>query len=135
MSDYPKEEDFKEIVKMFSSRLRARGYPGRWLRSVFSGVSYATERPKALTPRTPIPEWENKGRLYVLKLIHNPLWDSVDFGPIWKTLRDAWEETGLGKPDDRFLASFKKPESLSDRLNKINRETMEAYQAELAMTV
>ena len=38
-----KEEDFKEIVKMFSSRLRAWGYPGRWLRSVFSGVSYATE--------------------------------------------------------------------------------------------
>ena len=135
MSDYPKEEDFKEIVKMFSSRLRARGYPGRWLRSVFSGVSYATERPKALTPCTPIPEWENKGRLYVLKLIHNPLWDSVDFGPIWKTLRDAWEETGLGKPDDRFLASFKKPELLSDRLNKINREMTEAYQAELAMTV
>jgi hypothetical protein len=129
------EEDFKEIVKMFSSRLRARGYPGRWLRSVFSGVSYTTERPKALTPRTPLPEWENKGRLYALKLIHNPLWDSVDFGPIWKTLRDAWEETGLGKPDDRFLASFKKPESLSDRFNKTNRETIEAYQAELAMTV
>ena len=36
---------------------------------------------------------------------------------------------------DRFLASFKKPESLNDRLNKINRETIEAYQAELAMTV
>ena len=130
-----REEDFKEMVKMLSTRLRARGYPGRWLRSVFSGVSYATERPKALTPRTPLTEWENRDRLYVLKLTHNPLWDSVDFGPIWKTLRDAWEETGLGKPDDRFLASFKKPESLSDRLNKTNRETIEAYQAELAMTV
>lgn len=130
-----REEDFKETVKMFSTRLRARGYPGRWLRSVFSGVSYATERPRALTPRIPLPEWENRDRLYVLKLIHNPLWDSVDFGPIWKTLRDAWEETGLGKPDDRFLASFKKPESLNDRFNKINRETIEAYQAELAMTV
>jgi hypothetical protein len=34
------------------------------------------------------------------------------------------EETGLGKPDDRFLASFKKQESLSDLLNKTNREAM-----------
>ncbi|KAF8162243.1 hypothetical protein BJ912DRAFT_1006215 [Pholiota molesta] len=120
---------------MFSARLRARGYPGRWLRSVFSGVSYAAERPTALAPRPSIPEWQNGGKLYVLKLTHNPLWDSVEFGPIWKTLRDAWEETGLGRPGDRFLASFKKPEALSDRLNKTNRETVEAYQAELAVTV
>ena len=129
-----KEEDFSKMVRLFSWRLRARGYPGKWLRSVFSGVSYAVERPKALTPRT-VFETEGEGRLYVLKLIHNPLWESVDFGPIWRTLRDAWEETGLGRPGDRFLASFQKPETLNDRLNKVNRETIIAYQADIALTV
>jgi hypothetical protein len=53
----------------------------------------------------------------------------IDFNPIWGILREAWDECGLGKSTDRFLASFRKPASLGDVLNKINRETLNAYQA------
>jgi hypothetical protein len=125
-----KVEDFKKIRQLFSSRLRARGYPGRWLRKIFSEVSYVEERPKALLPRpqAPISDWEPAAKLYVLKLTHNPLWEEVDFGPIWKTLRSAWVECGLGKSEDRFLASFKKPGSLGDTLNKLNGGILEALQ-------
>jgi hypothetical protein len=130
-----REEDFKKIMKMFCSRLRARGYPGRWLTSVFSDISYAVERPTALISRPPKSLEERTHQLHVLKLIHNPLWDTVEFGPIWRTLRDAWIETGLGRASDRFLASFKKPSALGDTLNKINRETINAHQAEHAATV
>jgi hypothetical protein len=124
-----KSEDFKKVQQLFLSRLRARGYPGRWLRKVFSEVSYASERPTALRPHSHNPDlvWENAARLYVLKLTHNPLWGEVDFGPIWKTLRNAWEECGLGKSKDHFLALFKKPEAMGDILNKINLQTLEAH--------
>ncbi|KAI0065892.1 hypothetical protein BV25DRAFT_1797961 [Artomyces pyxidatus] len=123
-----REEDFSKITSLFVKRLRARGYPGRWLRSVLSEVSYVEQRPKALLARLPLSEEERARRLFVLKLTYNPLWDAVDFGPIWRTLRDAFEETGLGKVSDRYLASFKKPECIGDRLNKINRETIAAFQ-------
>jgi hypothetical protein len=92
-------------------------------------VSYAKERPKALLPCSQSLQapWENAARLYVLKLTHNPLWEEVDFGPMWKTLRNAWEECGLGKSDDRFLASFKRPEAMSDILNKTNVQTLKVH--------
>jgi hypothetical protein len=123
-----KSEDFKKVQQLFLSRLRAQGYPGRWLQKVFSEVSYASECPTALCPRSHNPDlvWENAARLYVLKLTHNPLWGEVDFGPIWKTLRNAWEECGLGKSKDHFLALFKKPEAMGDILNKINLQTLKA---------
>jgi hypothetical protein len=93
-------------------------------------VSYAEEHPKALLPhpQTPISNWEPAAKLYVLKLTHNPLWEEVDFGPIWKTLHSAWVECGLGKSEDCFLTSFKKPESVSDTLNKLNGGILEAIQ-------
>ncbi|KAF9016149.1 hypothetical protein BDZ89DRAFT_1141693 [Hymenopellis radicata] len=127
------------IHNTFCKRLRARGYPGRWLRSVFDGVSYDDERLKALTPK-PIPtanpaDGEGDARLYVLKLTHNPIWDDVSFAPIWRPLHDGWIETGLGRAEDRFLASFKKPGSLGDALNKHNRDVINANQRESATTV
>lgn len=53
----------------------------------------------------------------------------LDFGPIWNTLRNAFEETGLGETSDRYLASFQKPEYLGDRLNSNNWTILEANQA------
>ncbi|KAJ7755117.1 hypothetical protein B0H16DRAFT_1315870 [Mycena metata] len=124
-----REEDFKRMQVLFTQRLCDRGYPGKWLSKVFSEVSYAEERPRALDSKLPIPPWEcEKHRLYVLKLTHNPIWEEINFNPIWGILREAWNECGLGKSTDRFLASFKEPAALGDVLNKINRETLNAYQ-------
>ncbi|KII94504.1 hypothetical protein PLICRDRAFT_659542, partial [Plicaturopsis crispa FD-325 SS-3] len=123
-----KAEDFAKIRTLFSARLRARGYPGKWLRAVFSEVSYTEQRLTSLLVGSHRFGWDSAARLYVLKLTHNPLWEHVEFAPIWNTLRSAWDECGLGKSEDRFLASFKKPECMGDILNKINGETLKAFQ-------
>ncbi|VDC05775.1 unnamed protein product [Peniophora sp. CBMAI 1063] len=123
--------DFAKIKSLFAMRLRSRGYPGKWIKSVFSEVSYTEMRPRALLPRPPLTEEQRANRLFVLKLTWNPVWEAVDFGPIWRTLRDAFEETGLASSSDRILASFKKPECLGDRLNGINRKTLVSYQAQV----
>ena len=82
-------------------------------------MSYATEWPKALQPRPTLPtEDVLKAELHVLKLTHNPLWDAIDFGPVWHDLHDAWIETGLGRPHNQFFTSFSKPGGLGDWLNK-----------------
>lgn len=125
-------EDFAKIRKEFGIRLHARGYPGRWLENVFEEVSYRMERPKALQPRENISE---EDPVHVLKLTHNPLWDQVDFGPLWRELGDVWEEHGRGMPNLRFLASFAKPASLGDLLNVNNRDISQTYRDELAATV
>ncbi|PBK97137.1 hypothetical protein ARMGADRAFT_1045148 [Armillaria gallica] len=109
-----REEDFKKMQVLFIQRLRDRGYPGKWLRTVFSEVSYVIERHNALRSHSLSPPWECDSRL-------------IDLSPIWRTLRDAWLECGLGCHSDRFLASFKKPESLGDIFNKMNKKTLIAY--------
>jgi hypothetical protein len=45
---------------------------------------------------------------------------------MWRIMHEAWFECGLGKSEDRFLASFKNPGSLGDVLNKINTKTITA---------
>ena len=102
----------------------------QYLTSKFPVWPYIEECPKALLPcpQAPISDWEPAARLYDLKLTDNPLWEAVDFGPIWKTLHSAWVECGLGRSEDRFLTSFKQPESLGDTLNKLNGGILEALQ-------
>ncbi|KAJ3964032.1 hypothetical protein EV361DRAFT_757056, partial [Lentinula raphanica] len=125
-------DDFAKTRKEFGIRLHARGYPGRWLEKVFGEVSYQVERPKVFTPK---PTELDDNLIHVLKLTHNPLWDTVDLGPLWQELGEVWEEHGSCTPNLRFLASFSKPASLGDRLNHSNREILEAYHDELAATV
>ncbi|KAJ3741071.1 hypothetical protein EV360DRAFT_13604, partial [Lentinula raphanica] len=125
-------DDFAKTRKEFGIRLHARGYPGRWLEKVFGEVSYQVERPKVFTPK---PTELDGNLIHVLKLTHNPLWDTVDLGPLWQELGEVWEEHGSCTPNLRFLASFSKPALLGDRLNHSNREILEAYHDELAATV
>lgn len=129
-----KEPDFANVRNDFVKRLRDRGYPGRWLRRVVDEVKYKVERPKALTPpmsKDPFGE----PLLHVLKLTHNPVWDRIDLRPIWRDLQDTWTEFGVGLPQYRFMASFKKPIALGDRLNKNNRDTLEEYQKRTVLDV
>lgn len=122
-----KEEDFKKMQTSFIQCLHDRGYLGKWLRTVFSEVSYSTERPNALKLHTPSPPWECDSRMYILKLVHNPVWDSIDLSSVWKTLCKAWLKCGLRLHSDQFLASFKRPEVLGDIFNKMNKKTLIAY--------
>jgi hypothetical protein len=73
-------------------------------------VSCSKEWPSALIARSETRNSDLAARLYVLKLTHNPLWEDVDLGPMWRILHEAWFECSLGKSEDRFLASFKKPQ-------------------------
>jgi hypothetical protein len=126
------ESDFANIRKEFAIRLSARGYPGRWLRSVFEEVNYTAERPNALEPSI---NTDGSPDVHVLKLTHNPVWEDVDLTPIWHDLGEAWKEFGHGYPEFDFMASYKKPVALGDQLNIHNRSTLEAYHARLALNV
>ncbi|KAJ6578414.1 hypothetical protein B0H19DRAFT_903711, partial [Mycena capillaripes] len=121
-----KESDFAKIRLEFDRRLRARGYPGRWLQRVFEEIQYRVERPGALTPSAPTTAVGGPD-LHVLKLTHNPIWDNIELRPIWRELEDTWASLGGSYPQYRFMASFKKPFALGDRLNVNNRDTLEAY--------
>ncbi|KAJ7252098.1 hypothetical protein B0H12DRAFT_1233982 [Mycena haematopus] len=128
-----KESDFAAIRTVFATRLRARGYPGRWLRDVFEEIGYEAARPTALMPT--VDNTVDCQEVHVLKLTHNPVWDDVDLSPFWHELADAWNEFGVGYPELRFMASFKKPVALGDRLNIHNRNTIEDYHKGLVAQV
>ncbi|KAJ7733883.1 hypothetical protein B0H14DRAFT_3517257 [Mycena olivaceomarginata] len=118
-----KESDFTNIQKDFLVRLRERGYPGRWLEGVFEEIRYKVERPTVLKPNTADTDIEDPA-LHVLKLTHNPVWDDIDLNPFWRELAETWTELEAGYPEFRFMASFKKPTALGDRLNTTNRDTL-----------
>ncbi|KAJ7186465.1 hypothetical protein C8R46DRAFT_861080, partial [Mycena filopes] len=128
------EVDFLKIRTDFVKRLRDRGYPGKWLRSVLEEIQYRVQRPKALQSAE-LKSSDDDCDLHVLKLTHNPTWDGINLQPGWRELDDAWNELGAGYPKFKFLASFKKPASLGDRLNVVNRDTLEAYHRRLAENV
>ncbi|KAJ7461361.1 hypothetical protein B0H11DRAFT_1923635 [Mycena galericulata] len=115
-----------EDCKDFADRLNARGYPGRWLRSVFAEIEYRKERPTALKPRASNDASVGDPELHVLKLTHNPVWDEIDLSPIWRELGDSWKEFGEAYSEFRFMASYSKPPALGNRLNKHNRDTFRA---------
>ncbi|KAJ7714814.1 hypothetical protein B0H16DRAFT_1248517, partial [Mycena metata] len=114
-----KECDFAMIQTDFMVRLRERGYPGRWVQNVFNEIKYTVERPNALKPSARKNADEGP-ELHVLKLTHNPVWDDLDLSPIWRELEETWSDLGTGYPNFRFMASFKKPPALGDRLNTNN---------------
>ncbi|KAJ7453440.1 hypothetical protein FB451DRAFT_940068, partial [Mycena latifolia] len=109
------ESDFAKIRTDFMIRLRERGYPGCWLQHV--------ERLTALKPTVNKPATGDPA-LHVLKLTHNPVWDTINLNPLWRKLNETWEEFGPGYPEFRFMASFEKPPALGDRLNTTNRNTL-----------
>jgi hypothetical protein len=129
-----KESDFANIRRDFLVRLRERGYPGRWLEGIFEEIRYKVERPTALKPNTADTDIEDPA-LHVLKLTHNPIWDDIDLNPFWRELAETWTELEAGYPEFRFMASFKKPTALGDRLNTTNRDTLSTYHASIATTV
>ncbi|KAJ7451308.1 hypothetical protein FB451DRAFT_1051566 [Mycena latifolia] len=129
-----KEPDFANTRKDFAIRLRQRGYPGRWLQRVFKEIEYAVERPTALTSSEPAGS-EDDSVPHVLKLTHNPVWDRIDLRPIWRDLNETWKTFGNGLPEYHFMASYKKPVTLGDRLNKCNRDTLGVYHKRLASNV
>ncbi|KAJ6530620.1 hypothetical protein B0H19DRAFT_904980, partial [Mycena capillaripes] len=129
-----RESDYAKIQTNFMIRLRQRGYPGRWLQNVFAEVNYTVERPTALKP---IVHNSTNGdpALHVLKLTHNPIWDELNLNPIWRELNETWKEFGMGYPEFQFMASFKKPTALGDRLNTTNRNTLKTYHTSIATPV
>jgi hypothetical protein len=107
---------------------------GRWLQNVFEEIRYTVEHPTALKP---IMRNVTDGdpALHVLKLTHNPVWDEINLNPIWHELDETWREVGTGYSEFRFMASFKKPSALGDRLNTTNRSTLSTYHASIATPV
>jgi hypothetical protein len=129
-----RESDFAKIRTDFMVRLRACGYPPRWLQNVFEEIKDKAERPQALKP-TVHNTTTGDPVLHVLKLTHNPIWDELNLSPIWRELNESWKEFGIGYPEFQFMASFKKPTALGDRLNTTNRNTLNTYHESIAAPV
>ena len=79
-------------------------------------------RARSLLPRPP-PEVDGKPPL-VFKVSYNPLWDQMDFGPIWKVLRHEFEAAGFFDERDRFILSRSKASSLGDLANAGNKKSL-----------
>jgi hypothetical protein len=115
-----KEANYARVQSEFMVRLRERGYPGIWLQRVFEEIKYKVEHPTALKPSAAHTDAGDPA-LHVLKLTHNPIWDDINLNPIWRELGETWSELRAGYPEFRFMASFKKPPALGDRLNTTKR--------------
>lgn len=127
-----REQDFMEICLLFFKRLRERGYPPRWLLRTFEDIEYKVERPTALLPSVAT---DGDFDLHVLKLTHNPVWDEIELRPILRNLEETWRLLECGYSGFHFMASFKKPVALGDRLNVNNRDALENYHMSTATPV
>lgn len=112
-SDFP---TFETTRKTFYDRLRARGYPHRFITEVMDKIKYKN-RPDFLKPG---PPKENKKTPLLISLIFNPHTKSLNLGRIF---RDNW--TGISTdpelnaifPDPPLLA-FKKTDNLLNMICK-----------------
>jgi len=71
------EAAFNKMVLLFYTRLRARGYPPRWLKRPFKAVSY-TDRKIYLAPK----EKHNNDRILPFVTTLNPVWQKVNLKSI-----------------------------------------------------
>ena len=118
----------------FMVQLREHGYPGCWLQCIFAEIKYKVKRPTALEPII-FENTTGDPALHVLKLTHNPIWDDINLNPNWRELNNTWKEIGMGYPEFHFMASFKKPPALGDRLNTTNRKTLNTYHESIVAPV
>lgn len=113
---------FVRIAKSFRARLRARGYPPRWLDKIFLEVDWFERRATSLLPKSSIPG----PAPIIFKASYNPLWDRMDFAPVWKLLREEFAPLGLISAVDRIVLSRKRAASLGDLVNTSNKRTLKS---------
>lgn len=111
---------FLTIAKLFYTRLRARGYPPRWLSKAFLEIDWHTLRAKSLVEKAP----SQSAAPLVFKITYNPLWDQMNFGQIWTYLKEHMEQVGFLKQTDEIILSRSKASSLGDLVNASNKKTL-----------
>jgi len=120
--------DFLEIRKKFYMRLRARGYPHRFLVQVFNQVDYQSCRPLALKAKaTNITTGKDLGRHVIFKSTYNPIWDGTNLNSIWEEVLLTWRELDFLPIDTKVIHSQSRPNTLGDMFNRQNNKTIQRY--------
>jgi hypothetical protein len=109
---------YAKTVRLFYGRLRARGYPPRWLNSTFAEVVWNRDHDHAVKPK----EKSIKRQPFVFKATMNPVWDLVDMQPVWSTLRGHWDRSHLLSSEDWIVMSRKRIRTLGDLVNTSNKK-------------
>ncbi|KAK4694560.1 hypothetical protein P7C70_g8712, partial [Phenoliferia sp. Uapishka_3] len=118
--------DFVKSRMRFYLRLRARGYPPRWLNKNFAIVNWHRDRAQTLVDREK-PDPSGRGPL-IYKAKYNPVWDYIHMPTVWKQtfghLLSRELPFLLGDSHLRPIRAMARPKSLGDRLNGLNKATL-----------
>jgi hypothetical protein len=121
------ESDFIQIRRDFWLRLRARGYPIRWLRKAFSVVSYSTCRDRSLIDRPKETLAEGSSLPLVVHHTYNPIWDQVNGSKIITSTVRQWSATDrrfFNPKSSRPIRAAHRARNLSDIVNKQNKKLL-----------
>ncbi|ORY76579.1 hypothetical protein BCR35DRAFT_256241, partial [Leucosporidium creatinivorum] len=122
-------DDFLGSRLKFYYRLRARGYPPRWLNKQFFLVDWHRDRASTLVDRIKAAPLDRGPLIY--KVEYNPVWDYVDMPLVWKqtfgrVAKDDLPSLLGDRPSP--VRPFRKPRSLGDLLNGLNKRALSGYQ-------
>jgi hypothetical protein len=118
-------EDYRRIILLFWRRLRARGYPVRWLRKAFSAVSYKDFRARSLIDRIKDPTVRAP---LVYHQTYNPVWNQVNGSKVLTHTVKHWKpaiRTVLTSSKRRnIIRCAHRGQSLGDIVNTLNKDTL-----------
>lgn len=120
------KDDYIKSMGLFYTRLRARGYPPRWLRVAFSQVQYDTFRARSLRVSLQSTEPTSVPLFFVTK--YNPVWDQVDASVVLRSVTQDWDPATRAvvtrNPEGRIMRSRSRARNLGDVLNTLNKKVL-----------
>lgn len=116
--------DYQEVAALLWKRLRARGYPIRWLRNAFAEVKYKASRPSALIDRI---KPEDRRAPLVFHVMYNPVYDQVNLGKALTHTAKHFDPALRAKivgPSGRIIRCAHRAPNFSDMINTLNKRAL-----------
>lgn len=120
-----RRKDYIRVMHKFWARLRARGYPIRWLRKAFAAVNYYQFRGPSMVDR---PKRDKGSPPLVYHSSYNPVWDQVNGGYCLSRSVSNWRPGDkfvvLGSSKGRIIRCIHRARNLGDIVNTANKQTL-----------
>ncbi|KDE08473.1 hypothetical protein MVLG_01255 [Microbotryum lychnidis-dioicae p1A1 Lamole] len=120
------KEEYLKTMLLFYGRLRARGYPPRWLKKAFSQVQYDDFRAKSLLVSQKKDSDTKVPLFFVTK--YNPIWDQVDASVVLNAIVQDWDPATRAEvthnPKLRIMRSRSRAPNLGDIVNALNKKVL-----------
>jgi hypothetical protein len=128
-------QDYQEVVLHFWKRLRARGYPIRWLRKAFSAVRYDDARCSAILDRE---KNQTESIPLVFHVTYNPVYDQVNAGKALTHIVKHWDPELrtqiVSTSSRRIIRCAHRAPSFQDMINMLNKKALATEDPTLPMT-